>query len=164
MAQPIIKGVHISHQFTLLFQRGQMHETVFPNHSHHIIEDGRQNDRLSEWRDRQDACGLTRLRECLSPRRRRRRLRWRSWLVPRSSPKVRRRSGDSSGICMRDWWRASSRSFTPGNVGNGMNPSVWSGSRSSSSAIMNFWKKVWTTSVARLLSARDIGVHERSLW
>jgi hypothetical protein len=66
MAQPIIKGVHISHQFTLLFQRGQMHETVFlrtvnefllvsanllkltyPNHSHHIIEDGRQNDRLS---------------------------------------------------------------------------------------------------------------------
>lgn len=65
---------------------------TYPNHSHHIIENGRQNDRLndkpsakevtiqqkcpylSEWRYWQDTCRLTKLRDCLSTRRWRRRL------------------------------------------------------------------------------------------
>ena len=47
--------------------------------------------------------------------------------------------------------------------GHGMDPPVWSGSRSSASEIMNTWKKLWT-SVSQLLSARDIGVYDRGLW
>jgi hypothetical protein len=30
---------------------------------------------------------------------------WRSLLVPRTSPEVRRRSSDASGICLYDRWR-----------------------------------------------------------
>lgn len=87
MAQPVIQRVHISHQLALLFQRGQVHESVLPNHGHHIIENRRQNDRLSEWlRDWRDAPRLTKLNLGVGdhtinrPKWRSRR----SWLIPRA--------------------------------------------------------------------------------